>query len=279
MKKKIAKLLALGMSIALVFSLAACGGNGDTNESESQSESQSVAADVTDDSAVPASEDASASAASGEDTSATQGENPGSDDNNPGGGDTGLQAPTDTAGVVNMYNNAIGSAGFNTANIQLTWGGSDTTIGELDSITGGKVKPEFEKPLSKSVTPGSINAGDVASASAADNGSTITLTIKLKNTSGDSGTQYGAGSYPYFINYSDALELLDRCGKAAANLSISISEKSTKLEMSNGVITATIDKANGAMTGMSFELDQTVSGKAMGFVNATIWGHGVATFA
>lgn len=282
MKKKIAKLLALGMSIALVFSLAACGGNGDTNESESQSESQSVAADVTDDSAVPASEDASASAAS---ESSDEGSSANPDTPVTGG----ITSPgSDVNAAVTLYNNGVSQSGFTTANVQLKWGGSDAGIlGDLNgpSLGNGGVATEFEKPRSFSVTPGAINAGDIASVSSADNGSTITMTFTLKATSGDASSQYGYGSYPYFITFADANQLVKEIGNGTFGLDIVMKEDGATLQLDGGTITATIDKASGKMTALSSEISgETVKGKAtlsafpLG-VTATIWGSGSVTFS
>ncbi|MFR8010240.1 MAG: hypothetical protein ACLU8W_00560 [Clostridia bacterium] len=270
MNKKIAKLLALGMSIALVFSLAACG---DTTETPDEPETTTEEVITTEAPAVPAtgeSESASESV-SGEQPTQAPGETQAA----------GIQVPTDTAGVLSLYNSAVANCGFTTANVQLTWGSSDTTIGELNSSTGGKVQPEFEKPYTKSATPSSINSSDVSSASAKDNGATIELTINLNPQTEikASGTKYGDYGYPYFITYEDADELVQRCGKAAAGISISISEGSAKLNLYDGVVTATIDKASGKMTALSCSLGERVMGKAMGFVNAEIWGTGVITFS
>lgn len=268
MNKKIAKLLALGMSIAMVFSLAACG---DDTADEPSTEAPTTTEATTEAPAVPATGESESVSETGEQPTQAPGETQAA----------GIQVPTDTAGVLSLYNSAVANCGFTTANVQLTWGSSDTSIGELNSATGGKVQPEFEKPYTKSATPGSINSSDVSSASAKDNGATIELTINLNPQTEikASGTKYGDYGYPYFITYEDADELVQRCGKAAANLSISISEGSAKLNLYDGIVTATIDKASGKMTALSCSLGERVMGKAMGFVNAEIWGTGVITFS
>lgn len=272
MKKKIAKLLALGMSIALVFSLAACADNADP-----EPVTTTEAVTTTEPQAEPAtgdSESESASAAESE-----SGEQP---SDAPGESEAGgIQAPTDTAGVIALYNSAVAQSGFTTANVQLKWGGSDTGVGELNSMTGGKVQPEFEKPYTKSATPGAIDSGNVSSASAKDNGSTIELTINLNPQTEvkASGTKYGDYGYPYFITYDDASELIKRCAKEAAGISINITESSAKLNLYDGIITATVDKTSGKMTALKLELGERVIGKAMITIPAEVWGTGVITFS
>lgn len=276
MKTKIAKLLTLGMSIALVFSLAACGGNEDGVSTEMQS-TESTTTTVA--AAEPATNE-SVSSASSEMVAENQNNQPtqAAGEDQP----SGIQTPTDTAGVIALYNSAIGKAGFSGADVQLAWGGSDTTIGDLNEKTGGKVKPEFEKGYHKSVKPGSVNAGDVQSAKAKDSGNVISIEIELKNVTeaAGSGTQYGDFSYPYFITYADADELVRRCANAAApGLTISIAEKGSKLNLYDAVITATVDKSSGEMTSLTFKFGEKVMGKAMGFVNAEIWGTGEVKFS
>lgn len=272
MKKKIAKLLALGMSIALVFSLAACADNADP-----EPETTTEAVTTTE----PQAEPATGESESVSESESESGEQPSSEApeaqgiTNPG---------SDVNAAVALYNDAVAKSGFTTANVQLKWGGSDTTAGELNKLSGGKVQPEFEQPYSKSATPGSINAGDVSSVSSADNGDSITMTIKLNNHTDvkGSGAKYGDLSYPYFITYADANELVSRCGNAAGLSGIELVEDSATCDLSNGVITATVDKASGKMTALSVSLDETVKGKAKVAilkVTAEIWGSGVITFS
>lgn len=272
MNKKIAKLLALGMSIAMVFSLAACG---DDTADEPSTEAPTTTEATTEAPAVPATGESESVSETGEQPTQAPGETQAAGITNPG---------SDVNAAVALYNDAVAKSGFTTANVQLKWGGSDTTAGELNKISGGKVQPEFEQPYSKSATPGSINAGDVASVSSSDNGNSITMTINLKNHTDvkESGTKYGDLSYPYFITYADANELVSRCGKAAGLSGIELVEDSATCDLSNGIITATVDKTSGKMTALSVSLDETVKGKAKVAilkVTAEIWGSGVITFS
>lgn len=281
MKKKIAKLLALGMSIALVFSLAACGGTDDVPSTEPDTTPAAfVPAEPASGDAATPSDDASAADPSETAGAPNSNEGQGSGSNEQKPADTGIKTPTSVAEVVSLYNSAVAKAGFTTATLQPKWERSLALGQDLNDMTGGKVKPEFEKTLTKSVKPGSISESDIKTAGAKAVGNTITLTIGLKDFSNLVGTDvnYGEHSYPYFINLADAKELIQRCSKAAG-ASISISDNSARFDISNGSITAEVDKTTGKMTSLHFTFSQHVSGKAMGMVQADIWGNGIVDFS
>lgn len=280
MKKKIAKLLALGMSIALVFSLAACNDNTEPDESESQSESQSVAVDVTDDSAVPASEDASASAAS---ESSDEGSSASNDTPSTGG----ITSPgSDVNAAVTLYNNAIGQAGFTTANVQRSWGGSQVTIvGDLADLDD-RVVSMFEEPATESVTPGAISAGDIASVSSTDNGSTITMNFTLKDASLGENAAIGDASYPYFITFDSGNALVQNIANTitGGSLSIELRKEGTTISLSGGSISATVDKASGKMTALSCQVSEQIDSRAKasglpGSLSAMVKGSASVSFS
>lgn len=271
MKKKIAKLLALGMSIALVFSLAACAD--DTNPDVPETTTEQVTTTE------PQAEPATGESESVSESESESGEQPSSEApeaqgiTNPG---------SDVNAAVTLYNDALAKANFSTANIQRTWGGSDTTVGDLNKISNGGVKPLFEEAATKSVTPASLNASSVSSVSSSESGNSITMTFTLKDASGDASAKYGDFGYPYFITYADAKELVDAIG-GALNVSVVLKDSCT-LKLSNGKITATVDKTSGTMTALSTTFDETVDGSATAMKvvpvpKAIIWGTGNVTFS
>ncbi len=282
MKKKIAKLLALGMSIALVFSLAACGGTDEPTTTEDTTPAAFVV-----DEGEPASGDASTPSESASAADPSESADAGNDGQ--GGGqqtpaDTGVKAPTNVDEAISLYNSAVSKAGFTKANVQRTWGGSDTTLGDLNGPTlgNGGVAEEFNKPETFNVKPASLNASDVSSVKPGTSGNSITIEFKLKNATVDASAAYGAKGYPYFITYNDAGHLIQSIGKAKFNLDITLQKDGASFALENGIINVTIDKTSGKATALTFTFGETVKGKAKALglpVDATIWGTGSVTFA
>lgn len=249
MKKKIAKLLALGMSIALVFSLAACAD--DTNPDVPETTTEQVT--TTEPQAEPAtgeSESVSESESGEQPSDAPEAQgitNPGSDVN----------------AAVALYNDAIAKAGFSTANVQRTWGGSQVTlVGDLANVDS-KVVPMFEEAAKESVKPGSISAGDIASVSSTDNGDSITMNFTLKDASLGENAALGDASYPYFITFDSGNTLVQNIAGAITDLiSIELKKEGTTIALSGGSITATVDKASGTMTALSCSVSEQIDSHA-----------------
>ncbi len=281
MKKKIAKLLALGMSIALVFSLAACGGNdlGPSTEPDT-----AAGAFVVDD-AEPASDDVSApSGESNSDTQATGQETP----NTPNTPDTpaeetGIKMPTNMNELVSLYNSAVAQSGFTKASVTREWVSSDVTIvGDLNKLSKGEVARMFNATVDYSCKPGNISAGDIASATPKSSGNSIILSITLKdrNNVSASGAAYGQYSYPYFYTYSDVAALVSEIG-GALNVPVTLQEAGSSYSVSGGTIEATIDRTSGKMTALKTSFTEAMNGKASAAglnVNATITAKGTANF-
>lgn len=281
MKKKIAKLLALGMSIALVFSLAACGGTDEVTTTEDTT----PAAFVVDDGEAASGDAAPSEDASAADPSETGSANNGTGNNGTGTGtqtpsESGVKVPTNVAEVVSLYNSAVAKSGFTKGNLQRTWVDSKALGQELNTVSGGQVKPLFEKPETISVTPGSISEGDISQAGAKSQGNSIILTIKLKNVTAGPSDQHGFRSYPYFITASEAAALVNSIAVNALNLDITFIQEGSSFALSNGILTATVDKSTGKMTALNFTFDEEVNGKAKyGIqVDAMIKGSGVVDF-
>ena len=293
MKKKIAKLLALGMSIALVFSLAACGGTEDAESTEDTTPAAFVVDDGeagTGDAAAP-SEDASAA-----DPSETGSANGGTGNNGTGNNGTGTQtpsesgvkAPTNVDEAIALYNSAVSKAGFTKANVQRTWGGSDTSLGDLNgpALGNGAVADSFNKPETFNVKPATLNKADDASVTPGSSGNSITIKFTLRNVTVDSSAAYGAKGYPYFISYDDANHLIQTIGHDQFGLEITLNKDSASFALKDGVINVTIDKTSGKATSLTLNFGEEVNGKATAkigglpvSVTAKIWGTGKVTFA
>ena len=247
MNKKIAKLLALGMSIAMVFSLAACG---DDTADEPSTEAPTTTEATTEAPAVPAT---------GESASET-GEQPTQGETEAGG----ITDPgSDVNAAVALYNDAVAKSGFTTANVQRTWGGSQVKlVGDLADLDP-KVTQMFNEPATESVTPGAINAGDITSVSSNDDGSTITMTFKLKDTTLGENAACGDASYPYFITFNSGNTLVQNIAKAITDaIKIELKQEGTTISLSGGSITATVDKASGKMTALSCEVSEQIDSHA-----------------
>lgn len=271
MKKKIAKLLALGMSIALVFSLAACADNTDP-----EPETTTEAVTTTEPQAEPAtgeSESVSESESGEQPSDAPEAQgitNPGSDVN----------------AAVALYNDAIAKAGFSTANVQRTWGGSQVTIvGDLADLDS-KVVSMFEEAATESVKPGSISAGDIASVSSTDNGDSITMNFTLKDASLGENAALGDASYPYFITFDSGNSLVQKIANAITNgaLTIELKKEGTTISLSGGSIAATVDKASGTMTALSCSVSEQIDSRAKasalpGSLSAMVKGSATVSFS
>lgn len=251
MNKKIAKLLALGMSIAMVFSLAACG---DDTADEPSTEAPTTTEATTEAPAVPATGESESVSETGEQPTQAPGETQAAGITNPG---------SDVNAAVALYNDAVAKSGFTTANVQRTWGGSKVKIvGDLADLDP-KVTQLFNEPATESVTPGAISAGDITSVSSNDDGSTITMTFKLKNTTLGENAACGDASYPYFITFNSGNTLVQNIAKAITNaVKIELKQEGTTIALSDGSITATVDKASGKMTALSCEVSEQIDSHA-----------------
>ena len=275
MNKKISKLLALGMSIAMVFSLAACG---DNTADEPSTEAPTTEA-TTEAPAVPAT---------GESDSVPEsesGEQPSTDA--PG-------VPTDTAGVINLFNSAVDKISSTSA----TYDRTIATSGGLVNAMGYKLKfdqngdesaqwqydvlsgnfDRKDEPLNNPVFA-KLDSGAVANATAKDNGDSISIDITLKDTkvnqSTDSGSGatdgWGTGGYMYFVNFNMMDELLTKVIKGPKynyetkvggfDLPLNPSLKDATFTLTGGKLTATLTK-DGKLTSASVSFAETLEANA-----------------
>lgn len=209
MKKNLTKLLALMMALALVFSLAACGGDDTTGDSSEANAGASNNAEETldpadPDATVPSGEESTVEGQSGEtqnDATTPNGDKvttPGGKTDDPAttkaNTDTGLNT-TDKAQVVDAYKKAASAAGkikrvqyMKLTKFSLSESGKDSSlkgiaeklVGNADGQTGEGIPGNF----------GALTANDVSSAKATTKNGVTTINIVLNNQ-----TDYAQG-YP-----------------------------------------------------------------------------------
>ena len=287
MNKKIAKLLALGMSIAMVFSLAACG---DDTADEPSTEAPTTTEATTEAPAVPATGE-SESVLESESGEPASSEAPG--------------APTDTAGVINMFNAAVDKVGSISATYDRAVNKSGGNI-SLAGVPVAKFEANSDDTWNYDVLSANfdksgaaldanktkiykLDSGSVASAKATDNGDTIALNISLKDASvelDESNTGatdgFGTGGYMYFINFEETNRIVKSVigfpkysydtGEGGFGLvdSDGVNLVKATFNLSGGTIEATIDKASGKLTKASLSFSEDISGKAKyGIASAT----------
>ena len=300
MKKKLAKLLALGMSIALVFSLAACGDDVTTEES------------TTDEAVVGLvdGEDPSAEPATGDETATGESESQSEAPADPNA------VPTNKAGIVNMFNGAVDKISSKSATYTRAVarsGGAISALGfdaiqfEADGNENGRwnytvLSANFDQ--SNQPLPGDktifnkVDANSVSGAEAKDNGNTIEISLSLKDAtvSQDEKNQgrnlgLGTGGYMYFINFEETASIIKSVvggpkydgtkGGFALPSHDKVTLNSATFTLTGGKLTATIDKASGKMTKASLSFTEKISGKATYIfapVTANISGSGTINY-
>ena len=276
MNKKIAKLLALGMSIAMVFSLAACG---DDTADESSTEAPTTTEAITEAPAVPATGE-SESVSEGESGEPVSTEAPG--------------VPTDKAGIVNLFNSAVDKISSTSA----TYDRTIATSGGLVNAMGYKLKFDqngdesaqwqydvlagnFDRKGETLESPvfTKLDSSAVADATAKDNGDSISIDITLNDTtvnqSTDSGSGatdgWGTGGYMYFVNFNMMDELLTKVIKGPKynyetkvggfDLPFNPSLKDATFTLTGGKLTATLTK-DGKLTSASVSFSETLEADA-----------------
>lgn len=293
MKKKIARLLALGMSIALVFSLAACGGDAETGNTTTDPEAISSAiGGETSAESVPGETGADPAAPGAEDPTQAPG-------SGTGGDSTTVTVPTNTAGVISLFNSAvdkIASASAKYDRAIAKSGGSISAMGadviKFDAngnenarwnytVLSGNFDRTGASLAADKTAFSKLDSGSVSGATATDNGSTITLNISLKDTtvnqsSDQNGktTGFGQGGYMYFINFEETDSIVrnvvggpkyngdtkqggfDLPGSGTVRL------KSGTFSLSGGKMTAIIDKASGKLTSATLSFSENIQGEA-----------------
>lgn len=261
MKKKIAKLLALGMSIALVFSLAACAD--DTNPDVPETTTEAVT--TTEPQAEPAtgdSESESASAAESE-----SGEQPSDaptvNITNPG---------SDVAKAVELYNNGIAGTNLSAKATRALDSAKVMAVINLLEIEGVRESFDWTSPQSVPDKLVALNAGDIASVSSNDDGSTITMEFTLKDFHGTNTAAHGDGGFMYFFTISEAATVVadigHKLGGDSMNITTYETDKGTFLDLSKGTLKVSVNKSTGKVTSAELSFSEAIEAK----VNAPIKG-------
>ncbi len=306
MKKNLTKLLALMMALALVFSLAACGG--DPAEEESTGPSNAVVGESDTDAAVPdesntdpsntdpsAAEDPSDTAPVSEQDSQTADE-PGTKApaGNGGGGAAANKAPSGVAEIVKAYNAGIVTMKSASMNRTLDAGRvyrekEIPIVGKIDLNLGSEqgVKDAFSNNGQATQISDkklyNVNASDVSSATCKESGNNYIFTINLKSKTLDvNSAKHGDGGYSYFIDKAEATTVVASMLKAF-HLPGSATIKGGTVTLSKGVIVATVSKSSGKISKVNYSFAESVVAEASYFGvaidEATITGHGTVNYS
>ncbi|HIT52551.1 MAG TPA: hypothetical protein IAD07_01250 [Candidatus Fimivicinus intestinavium] len=309
MKKNLTKLLALMMALALVFSLAACGG--DPAEEESTGPSNAVVGESDTDAAVPdesntdpsntdpsAAEDPSDTAPVSEQDSQTADE-PGTKApaGNGGGGAAANKAPSGVAEIVKAYNAGIVTMKSASMNRTLDGGRIYKDIGFSLPVVGDKIDLNLasDQNIKNSFSNNgkatqisdkklyTLNASDVSSATCKESGNNYIFTINLKNKTLDvNSAKHGDGGYSYFIDKAEAItvvaNMLDVFGiPGEAEI------KGGSVVLSKGVIVATVSKSTGKISKVQYSFSESVNADAKYLIvtldEANIKGHGTVNYS
>lgn len=245
MSKEILKLLTLGLAVAMVFSLAACGGD-ETPDPSTESESVSETVDAGE-SAATATENNTAADITGVSEAETE---------------TASQTlPQNKEELIAAYNQS-GAAGMGCTSYAQTltagklWMGnkSDEFIDPL-AVDQTALRAKFEKSSSDGVSLPSLSAGDVASASVS--GTTVTFTLNDATATHDSVAQ-GAGGYVNIIDHDRTLELVEGV-KSYANIpNANVKVDSASHSLSGGTLTVEFNSDFTQVASVRFTAKQRV---------------------
>lgn len=242
------KLLALLMAMVLVFSLAACGGNAEPTDAPTDEPSASESASET---AAP-----SESAAPSENGTEASGETESNSNGAP------VAVPQNQADAVKFYNDALAKVSSQSASVKRQIEKAKVLTFDLDSF--GPVSQTFAEgsgPVQAKLA--ALNAGDVASYTSKDNGNSFTMEFKLKNTSGDMNSKHGKGGYMYFLTIDEVAGVVKEIGDmlSGGNLTIEVYKNKSTFELQNGVLSVTVAKDTGKITGATLSFKEVIVGK------------------
>lgn len=308
MKKNLTKLLALMMALALVFSLAACGG--DPAEEESTGPSNAVVGESDTDAAVPdeSNTDPSNTDPSAEGSSETapvseQGSQAADEPStkapggNGGGGADANKAPSGVAEIVKAYNAGIVTMKSASMTRTLDGGRIYKDIGFSLPVVGDKIDLNLasDQNIKNSFSNNgkatqisdkklyTLNASDVSSATCKESGNNYIFTINLKNKTLDvNSAKHGDGGYSYFIDKAEAItvvaNMLDVFGiPGEAEI------KGGSVVLSKGVIVATVSKSTGKISKVQYSFSESVNADAKYLIvtldEANIKGHGTVNYS
>lgn len=279
MKSKLMKVLSLAMALALVASLAACGGNGGD-------ETTIAPEDTTVGEVTPGAGETEAEVPSGEEASTEEvteivtdkeghtqvvevTQKPGATPNTPATPNApaaGKSKPSTTADMIKAYNDGLGSM-KSAVTRKLNSGKIDAGfLGTMDfgSNAEGQKVVNCTNNGSLKTSAVKLNASDVANATCAGTGNNYTITFTLKNHNNTMDKiKKGDGGYMYFVDLTEAQAMIPGIIKASGvNLNASatiVADKST-ISLSGGKYVVTV--ANGQVTKAVLTCNEKVAAKA-----------------
>ncbi len=196
---------------------------------------------------------------------------------NPGNNDpTKITVPTDTAGIIALYNSALGKTSMQrtahkrtmtkvTAVAKLI--GVITLIEDNELHNNKDVQQRANVNETKTVASDlvALNANQVASATSSVSGNTATLTINLKRyeEGGAGSAQSGALGYVSTINEADVITLVkDVAFTLGGEMVVAIDDIAVKIGLSDGKYVVTIDTTTGKITSVTHTGAEFGSGTA-----------------
>lgn len=245
MRKPIQKIVALCCVGAMALCFASCKPD-DTN---TETTTDPVTVESTEE---PSSEESTAPVDNGgEDTSAPQNTN------------TGIAKPGSPAEAVKLYNDAIAKKGAVTATITRKLN-SGTAAGLADLMELG-VPAEFDQ--TDAAVEGAdlyaLDVGSVSNMNVTESGDNYVITFTLNAVNGNASMKAGDGGYMYILDYPTITGLIDKIGKklGGESFNLEVKEDSAKLGLTNGKLTATINKTTGAISAATLDFVQNVEAK------------------
>ncbi len=282
MKAYFKKIAALTAAALLVLSMAACGGNDDTESTAPVDDTNSVVENIPADDTNTSDEGTSGESdtAASEDTSdtakseETKGSQTSSND----------VSKWSTAQVVEYYNKAANKVKTDkpalTKTFSQTVGKISVGIEAVDKLASELSsqlvpKPETTKhakgsdltnvfPVSGKSYGSKLTASDVSSAKIKDNGSTYTITIVIKTETFTGKVDVASTSHGKAMTFLTPNDILTQVENISA-----ISFKSFKSTNTGSTITCTVDKSTGAIKEATYSdnVDLLLSVKALGVIN------------
>ncbi len=240
----------------------------DSEETEKDEESTEVVTDesgevVTDKSGEAVTKKADKTSTSGN-TGKTSSKASSGNSTTPGSGNSTQKTSTSSGGqatsadAVTVFNNAVNAGKPTSAkyNVTATDASFKSSKSALESvISSAFTKDDVVKQNSTNLTANhsaftNISASDCSSVSIKDNGSSYTVVLNLKSVTLSATASPAKNGYMYFMNNADTTSVVQK-----ANAKI-IFMKNGTISLSNGIITATIDKASGKFTSCKLDLNE-----------------------
>lgn len=274
MKKNLTKLLALMMALALVFSLAACGG--DPAEEESTGPSNAVVGESDTDAVVPdeSNTDPSNTDPSAEGSSETapvseQGSQAADEPSTkaPGGNDdtpTGVAVPKNANEAMALYNAALAKTSISGKMSSVSLNTAKAGSFDLKSLDAKVEKVFKEYTLSKFNNKlFNLSGATLKGAAKAQNGQ-IVMTFNLKSVS-EHNPALGKNGFMYFVTRDQAVTTVDNIvtaiGSAAEALEIKLDKNSVNIALS-GTLEVRINQTTGKLTSATYNFTETVTADA-----------------